>query len=85
MNTTGIPQTIKDMISVSDLESLDLLACSSTLSLDLRKIIETRPLTSEQILKDHGIDFVLLYTEICNESDYIKVKDEELQHIVNIK
>jgi len=51
----------------------------------LRKISFTRQLSSEEILKQHGLDVVVVYMSICNEHDGEIISEDLKDYLVIIR
>ena len=77
-------QTIKVLISMGDVETLDLLKDIQIHEV-LKKIAFTRPLSAEEILIRHGKDAVIAYMNICNEYDSHKISEELTDYLIKIK
>lgn len=77
-------QTIKTLIATNDIAVLDLLKEVKMDSV-LRKISFTRPLSEEEVLKQHGLDVVVIYMSICNEHDGEIISEDLKNYLVSIQ
>ncbi len=75
---------IKKLISSGDVEVLDCIDYKNVHPL-LQKIALTRPLSAEEVLRQHGLDVCITYMSICNTVDGEIENEALMKHLVFIK